>query len=212
MIRKSATMTRQGIAPWRGTGEVFEAEPFFLILVAAIQERLERSAKTARAVLFFEEAVECRAGIIRIARCGDVPVISYLHDRRGGKHVAGNGHARREELAGICLVFDGDALRNRLQALEARGRIEVHALFAAMQRRPAFRAVSLEIYVGRQSDRAVKASRSNHVLDQAGKLRSGDIDGRARALLLRLVEARVGSAVRILISVLPVFAISVHFG
>lgn len=54
MIRKSATMTRQGIAPWRGTGELFEAEPFFLILVAAIQERLERTAATGAPFYFLK--------------------------------------------------------------------------------------------------------------------------------------------------------------
>src|SRR5579875_2737041 len=163
-----------------------------------------------RGELFFEQAVECGARVGGIARGLHGVVVAVLDDG-GGQSVTGDGHARGKQLAGIGLILDGDAGSDGLDALEARGGIKVGALLAAVKGGAAFGAVALEVYVARQGDRATKTSGGNYVLHQARKLRPRDIGGRPGAGLPRPLGA-VGfrPAVRVLIAVLPVFAISVH--
>jgi hypothetical protein len=87
----------------------------------------------------------------------------------------------------------------------------MNALLTTMQGRPTLRASSSEISIGRERYSTVKAARRHYVLNQSWQLRSCDINGQSRALLLRAVRAvRPRPAVRILVSVLPVFAIAVH--
>ncbi len=61
-------------------------------------------------------------------------------------------------------------------ALEARRRIEMHALLAAMQRGSAFGAVAPEVRIGRQRHGAAKAARSYDILYESGKLGPGNIE------------------------------------
>src|ERR1043166_3053754 len=83
-----------------------------------------------------EEAVESRAGIIRVAghrdiRCGRAA--SHTVRRPSVRRIARDGDARLEQLAFVGLVFHRDPHRNRLQALEPRRRLEMRALLAAMR-------------------------------------------------------------------------------
>jgi hypothetical protein len=134
--------------------------------------------------LLFKQAIKCGSRIARIARRRDDAAIVRSKRRARRQCVPRHGHSRREELAGIRLVLQGNTDRNRLEALKARGRIEVYALFAAMQRYAAFRTDALEIDIRRQGHRAAKTARGNEILDQPGQLGSGCVIGRFRALLL----------------------------
>lgn len=87
----------------------------------------------------------------------------------------------------------------------------MHALLTAMEGCSAFWASSSIIGVGRQSNCATETSCGGYRLNQARKLRAGDIEGYLGALWARFIEAvgiRVSSS--FLIAVLSVFAISVH--
>lgn len=80
-----------------------------------------------------------------------------------------------------------------------------------MESGSAFRAEAFEIRIGRERDRTTETSRSNYILHEARKLGPGDIEGRLGTRqpgAFRTVRFR--PAVRIVIAVLPVFAISVH--
>ncbi|MBV8864378.1 MAG: hypothetical protein JO210_03150 [Acidobacteriaceae bacterium] len=131
-------------------------------------------------------------------------------NRPGWERVARNRKTGREQLTGICLILYRNAYRDRLMALEAGGGIEVHTLLAAVQSSAAFRAVAFKFGVMREADSAVVTSRSYDVLDQARKLGARYVDGKFRALRSGSVSVPRRTAVRILIAVLPIFAISVH--
>ena len=66
----------------------------------------------------------------------------------GGSGVAGHGDARLKQIAFVGLILHRNPHRHRLQALEAGGRLEVRALFAAVQRRAAFGTLALPIDIG----------------------------------------------------------------
>jgi hypothetical protein len=210
------------MTPWRGIGDVLAPGDFFLILGAAIQQVTKSShlspaqskrRATFTALLFFEQAVESCACVVRVTRCGRRPVSYYLGDGPRWQRVACDSYAGRKYFAAICLIFYCDANRDWFQALEARGRIEMDALLATMQGRPTLRAVSLEIYIGRKCYGTVKASGCHYVLNQPRQLRSSYIDRQSRTLLFGALRAvRTIAAVGVLVSVVPVFAIAVHFG
>ena len=65
----------------------------------------------------------------------------------------------------------------------------MHALFTAMQSRPAFRAVSSKVCVGRKRHRAAKAARSDDVLHEPGKFWTRNINWRFGALRFRAVNS-----------------------
>ena len=134
---------------------------------------------------------------------------------RRANSIASHSHARLEELAQICPILRRDALRYRLQALEARRRLEECALLTAVQRRVALRARSGEICAGGQRGRAVVASRCSHSLNHTRQTRTRHIDGRPRALLAWTFVPALKTIVRVftagvLIAVLSVLTIAVH--
>src|ERR1043166_6276179 len=85
-----------------------------------------------------EEAVESRAGIIRVAghrdiRCGRAA--SHTVRRPSVRRIARDGDARLEQLAFVGLVFHRDPHRNRLPALEPRRPAQKRRLPASMAAR-----------------------------------------------------------------------------
>jgi hypothetical protein len=92
--------------------------------------------------------------------------------------VSSNRHAGLEELAFVGLILDRDTQRHRLQALEASGGFEMCALFAAVQRSPAFGTFTLPIDIGPQSRGTAETAGRHHVLEQTGEPRAGNVDGR----------------------------------
>src|SRR5689334_3880951 len=100
--------------------------------------------------LFLEQAIKCRPRIVRVARRWLRAILGKSHHWRGRQRIARHRHARRKQLARVRLVFQRNALRNRLQALKARGGIEMHTLLAAMQTCSALRTISPEIDVRRK--------------------------------------------------------------
>ena len=128
--------------------------------------------------------------------------------------VARHRHARVEELALVYLILVGNASRNRLRALETCRRLEEGALLTTMESGAAFRAIAFEVDVRRQSDRAVVTARGRYGLHQSRKARAGRILHGSRSCwprrLLAVFPLVVGRAVRVLIAVLPVFAIRIH--
>ncbi len=67
-------------------------------------------------------------------------------------------------------------------ALKTSGRIKMHALFAAMQSRAAFRAVASKVRIGRQCHSAAKTARGDDILHEPGQFWPGDIEGRLSAV------------------------------
>ena len=170
-------MMRQGIAPWRGIIEVgVEAADFFLIFAEPIRA----------CWLLLEQTIESGAGIARVARRGRVLHQSIRVACRDG--VARDSDHRREIFARIGLVFQRDAHRHGLVALKARRGIKMHALFTAMQRRPAFRAVSSKVCVGRKRHSTAKTARGDDILHEPRKFWTGDINRRFGALRFRAVS------------------------
>ena len=171
-------MMRQGIAPWRGIMEVgVEAADFFLIFAEPIRA----------CWLLLEQAIESGAGIARVARRGRV--LHHSNRVAGRDGVARDSDHRREIFACIGLVLYRNPQRHGLVALKTRRGIKMHALFTAMQRRSAFRAVSSKVCVGCQRHRAAKAARSDDILHEPGKFWTRDINGRFGALRFRAVNS-----------------------
>ena len=135
--------------------------------------------------------------------------------RRSARGVARHGDARPEERALIRLILGSDAHRDRLQALEARRRLEIGALLAAVQCHAALRAVSAEVDVRRERRRAVEAARRRHGLDQPGEARTGHVNGRpgtlrAGTLIAPAFLSLMMFAAGILVAALPVLHFAVH--
>jgi hypothetical protein len=74
-------------------------------------------------------------------------------------YIARDGNARLEELAFISLVFAGDPRGDGLQALKARGWLEVRTLLAAMQRGSTLGALLEVERFGQQGGAAVASGR-----------------------------------------------------
>lgn len=132
-----------------------------------------------------------------------------VHRRR----ISRDGHARFKQRAIVRLILDRDSHRNRLQALEAGGRLKVRALFAAMQIRVALGTLAFPINARGQSRRTIETARGDNVLQEARKARSGDIDRRTRAVGFRPVASErtvPGLAAVLHVSALFVFAVVVH--
>jgi hypothetical protein len=169
---------RQGIAPWRGIIEAgVELPDFFLIL--------DEPMFSAR--LLLEQAIKRRARVAGVTRRR--PVI-HRSIRGSGRRrgIARHRHHGRKEFAGVGLILHRNSRGHGLVTLKACGRIKMHALFAAMQRRAAFGAIAAEIHIGRQRYGAAKTARCHHVLYQPGKLGPSDIQRRSGALRLRAVS------------------------
>src|SRR5579862_4405434 len=99
---------------------------------------------------FFEEAVEDRAGVVGVLGDGSLggnrtSAVSSAAVRG----VAGDRYARLKEFAFIGRVLWRNPDRNRLQALEPGGGLEVGALFAAMQGHAALGTVAAPINLSR---------------------------------------------------------------
>jgi hypothetical protein len=127
--------------------------------------------------------------------------------------IPGNRYPRAEQLALVDLILNRDPRRNRLQALKPCGGLKVGALFAAMERRGALRAIPLEIRPGRQRRRAVVAAGCRHALHQPRQARPRRVlqspwTLRRPGPVISILPARL--AVSILVPVLPVLAIIIH--
>ena len=109
--------------------------------------------------------------------------------------VACHGETRLEQRALIRLVLLGNASRDRLQALEPRGRFEVRALLAAMQGSTALRAGTLKIDVRKKGGGAVEAAGCRYRLHQPRQTRPCDIDRWPRTLRLGALIA-LGAGMR----------------
>jgi hypothetical protein len=97
--------------------------------------------------------------------------------------------------------------------LEPRRRLEVRALFAAVQFRIALWTVLCKICAGRQGSRAIETARRRNMLHQSRETRSGHVQGRTRTLGFWTVFAiRLVIAIRVHVPVLPVFAVAIHMG
>jgi hypothetical protein len=95
--------------------------------------------------------------------------------------------------------------------LEARRRLEVGALLAAVQGHTALRANTIEIRVSGKDRGTVEAARGGDGLHEAGKAGAGDVNGQARALRRSWpVVARTIATVVVLIPPLSVLAITFH--
>jgi hypothetical protein len=88
----------------------------------------------------------------------------------------------------------------------------MRALFAAMQFGIALGASAGEVDAGGKRRGAIEASRRGYVLHQARQPGTGYVDRRARPWRLLPVAKWLGVAVRILVTVLFVFAVAVHWG
>ncbi len=88
----------------------------------------------------------------------------------------------------------------------------MRALFAAVQRRTALGTFALPIDIGRERRGAVKTASRHYVLEQPGKARAGDVDGRPGAGGLRPVGelALSGSTVGVHVAPLSVLTVVVH--
>src|SRR5579884_4297427 len=87
-----------------------------------------------RGCLFFKKTVEgcaCIVGATRLRHGGRDLMRTVA--RLGGS-VACDGDARLEQRASVGLVLDRYSYCDGLQALEARGRFEMRALFTAVER------------------------------------------------------------------------------
>ena len=133
---------------------------------------------------------------------------------RRPRGLPGDGDAGAEELAFVLLVLGGDALGNRLGALEGGGRIEESALFAAVEFGGALGTGLREIIGGRQGVAAVEATAGGDVLDHAGQARRGDVErvahGAEAFVKGLLAEGGAVGTGAVLIAVLTVFTILVH--
>src|SRR5436190_18829087 len=83
--------------------------------------------------------------------------------------VARDGHAGLEKLALVRLVLHNDPYWDRLEALEACGRLKVSALLAAMERGAALWAIGFPVNAFGQCRSAVVTARGRYVLNKAGK-------------------------------------------
>ncbi len=134
--------------------------------------------------------------------------------RCGTGCISGHGDARLKQRAFIGLIFRRDPHRHRLHALEARGRLEIGALLAAMQGDAALGAFAGEIGVREQWRGTVVTARGRHRLHQTWKPGAGDVDRRPRALRPRPIVVPIVMssrfAVRFVITALLVLAFAVH--
>ena len=112
----------------------------------------------------------------------------------------------------LAWSFDRNPYRDRFQALEPGGRLEVGALFAAMQRGIALRAIPAEVDAVSELRRAVVAARRGNRLHQPGKAWAGYVYGRTWTLRTWAIFSRTSRfrAIRVHVSPLSVFAISIH--
>jgi len=124
------------------------------------------------------------------------------------------GEARLEERTLVGLVLHRDPYRYWFQALEARGRLKIRTLLAAVQSDAALGAFTFEIDIGEEGGGAIETSCRRYRLHHARKPRSGNIDGRAwtlglGALITPLPVGKI-TAARVLIAVLTVLSFAFH--
>jgi hypothetical protein len=130
---------------------------------------------------------------------------------RGG--IAGHRDTRFKQRALVGLILDRNSRWNRLQALKPGGRLEIRALFAAMQGGAALGTLAFPVHARGQSSRTVETASRDNVLQKPGKAGSGDIDGRTWTVGFRPVaseRAVAGLAAVVHVSALFVFAVVVH--
>jgi hypothetical protein len=120
--------------------------------------------------------------------------------------------ARFKQIAFVGLILHRNPHRHGLQALEASGRLEVRALFAAMERRSALGTLALPIDILRQRGGAIETTSGYNVLEQPRKARSGDVDRRPGARWLGPVGqcAVPGPTVGVHVAPLSVLTVVVH--
>src|SRR5262249_18326228 len=98
------------------------------------------------------------------------------------RRIARNRDPGLEQRAFVGLVLHRDPYRYRFEALESGGRLEICALFTAMQGSMAFWTLGRKIPVGRQRGGAVETAGRCYRLHQPRQPRSGDIDRGPRTL------------------------------
>src|ERR1022692_3802714 len=110
------------------------------------------------------------------APAGSVRRTGRIDDRAGrrrrGAAIACHSNARRKQGTLVGLVLQRDARRNRLQALKSRGRLEMGALLAAMQRGVTFRTVAVPIDPVRQLRGTTETASCGHCLYEAWQART----------------------------------------
>jgi hypothetical protein len=121
--------------------------------------------------LFLEEVVECLAGAVRAIGRG-------ISRGRSGRTRCGCRRGvllyRRAECvkrAFVSRIFFGDALGDWLCALELRARVEVHALFAAVQLESATRAGAVPVEARLEHHTAIRAARARDGANHARRAR-----------------------------------------
>jgi hypothetical protein len=127
---------------------------------------------------FLKELIERAPGVVRVPGSRRAAAVRQGGRGRGvGGTFAGHGNTRGKEGALVGLVFVGKAHRDGFQALEAGGRLEVRALFAAMQFRVALGASAGEVRSRRKGCRAIETSGGGYVLHQTRQAGAGHVDG-----------------------------------
>ena len=122
------------------------------------------SAFAVKEKLLLEEVFERSARIVRAGRarwCRRGWVLRIIHRRR----ILFNRHSKFKKRAVILRILLRNPLRNGLCAFELPSRIEMHALFAAVQCGLAFRAFSVHVESRRQHRSATRASRPHYRAD-----------------------------------------------
>src|SRR5579864_1298165 len=137
-------------------------------------------------LLLLEEVLEGLAGVVVARRRGGGGRGASLLRVGGGRGVLLYGGAELVEGAVVLGVLGGDALRNRLGALELRGAIEEAALLAAVQFQTAFRTLAVGVEAAGEHRAAIGAARAGDGADHARG---------ARAKLIGARTARRGLAV-----------------
>ncbi len=138
--------------------------------------------------------IESRAVAIAVAISVPVCIAVTVPVRWPGRGVSHDGHTRLEQFASVSRVFRRYARRHRFQALEARGRLKVRALFAAVQSHMTLGTRLHPVGFRRQSCRTVIAADRRRRLHQARQARACHIDGRARTLRTRTILASAAVA------------------
>ena len=132
----------------------------------------------------------------------------------GRRPIARYRYARIEEFALIRRIFGRDSRGDRFQTLEARRRLEMRALLAAMQSRSALRTIRPPIQIRRERGGAVITARGRYRLHHPRQTRTGYIDGWTWTLGTRALLAPGSAsgkfAAGVLIAALPVLSFAFH--
>ncbi len=155
------------------------------------------SQDEARSTLeLLKQIVERRPRIARVANRGVERIARWLLSGSGRwstRGIARHCYTRLKEITFVGRVLGRNAHRHGLQTLEARGRLEIRALLAAMQSHAALGTGAFEICVRSQRRGAVVTSGRRHRLHQPREARTRYVDGRTGTLRPRTIIPPVAS-------------------